>query len=130
MTTNNSLQTVIQVGGQQLTLTNEKNIIVVTTSDGKQFRSDAWEEGYEPADEEDLLRMLWEECGAIYEGEQFQGKFDEWYDYAGYAGWKDVSDEDAHREFDRSSRLAREWHDATNIPAETLIQDFFNIHDF
>jgi hypothetical protein len=130
MNTNNSLSTVIEVGGQQLTITNEKNIVVVTTSEGKQFRSDAWKEGYEPTDEEDLLRMLWEECGAIYEGEQFQGKFDEWYDYAGYAGWDDVSDEDAHREFDRSCRLAREWHDATNIPAETLMQDFFNIHDF
>lgn len=66
MNTNNSLSTVIEVGGQQLTITNEKNIVVVTTSEGKQFRSDAWKEGYEPTDEEDLLRMLWEECGAIY----------------------------------------------------------------
>ena len=129
MNTNNSLSTVIEVGGQQLTITNEKNIVVVTTSEGKQFRSDAWK-GAEPTDEEDLLRMLWEECGAIYEGEQFQGKFDEWYDYAGYAGWDDISDEEAHSEFDRSCRMAREWKEATGIPAETLMQDFFNIHDF
>ena len=126
--TNNLISTVIEVGGQKLTLTNEENVVVVTTASGKQFFADAWNEGCEPESETDLKRMLWDVCGCISEGDEYQDKFDDWYEYCGYPGY--MSRKEARKEFDRSCRLAREWKEATGIAAETLMEDFFNKYDF